>query len=139
VYASKGDCLETIVDDKVFTRLLRAKERELVYTVHSIQQAKKRGIIQEHEETIARFENDLRENTPHKVTEQDSEDKNERKFKVYYPAPEGGYMAYILVLNARIRLLTLYLTTKKLLKQVYRYRRRLGPTRQRKAIKTQKG
>jgi len=82
--------LERVISQDIFTELLQSKERDLKYTIHSVQQARKRGLIRDHEDSIPKFEKDIKENTPHKVTEQDSENAGERKFKAYYPAGEGG-------------------------------------------------
>ena len=115
--------MERTISEDVFTKLYHAKERELVYTKHAIKQAKKRDIISDQDGTISKFEKDLKENKPYKVVEQDSEDANERKFKAYYQDPAGGFMVYIVVLNKRTRLISIYRTSKKLQKDMYHFER----------------
>ena len=117
--------MERAISEEAFTKLLLAKEREVVYTYHAIKQAKKIDIIADHEGTVPKFEKDIKENKPYKVVEQDLENSNERKFKVYYQnqAACGGFMVYIVVLNKRTRLISIYRTSKKLQKDMYHYER----------------
>lgn len=119
--------MERAVSEETFLKLPNAKERILVYTAHAVRQARKRGIISDDERTVPRFEKDLQGNKPYKVVEQDSENTNERKFKVYFQAraPEGGFMAYIVVLNKQMRLISIYRTSKKLQETIYNYERSL--------------
>lgn len=115
--------MEHTISEEIFTKLLHSKERESVYTAHAIEQARKRSIISDQEKVIPVFERDIK-SKPYLVVEQDSEEDGERKFKVYYESPAGGFMAYILVLNKWIRVITIYKTSKELQRKVYRYERR---------------
>lgn len=111
--------MELPVEAGVFERMLRSKERKLEYTAHSIRRARKRAIIAEHENTIPRFEDDLNNSAPYKVVEQPSENPGERKFKIYYRS-QSGFMVYVIVLDGQIRLLSVYRTSKKIQKMLYR-------------------
>lgn len=112
--------MEKIVDKKAFAELLNIKSRSFAYTRHSIKRARKREVINENEETVPRFEKDLYEAGPYLVIEQDSEYAHERKFKLYYRSQEGGFIAYILVLNDQVRLISVYRTSKKIQEAAYK-------------------
>lgn len=106
-----------------FQKLLSKKSRQIVCTVHAIQRAKMRKIIDEDETEIKRFETDIKEK-PSIVVEQDSEIPNERKFKLYYRSSTGaGFITYIVSINADITLITVFRTSRALQKKIYKYRK----------------
>ncbi len=112
--------MEKRISKEFFRKLLHNKTRSLKYTSHSIDRAVKRAIITRTEETIPRFEKDVHGNDPYLVVEQDSDSPAERKFKLYYRAPEGGFIAYIVVLNNQMRLISVYKTTKSIQQKMYK-------------------
>lgn len=121
MFYSKGDILEKKINNEFFRKLLHSKTRSLRYTTHSIERAVKRKIINKNEKTIPRFEKDIGNKDPHLAVEQTSEFEGERKFKLYYRAPEGGFIAYILALNKQMRLISVYKTTKSIQEKLYKH------------------
>jgi len=117
--------METKISVSDFLKTLKQKARDISYTEHSIQRAKTRKIISEAESIIKRFEKDIKDSNPDVVVEQTSENPDERKFKAYYKAIEGGFMTYIIILDGYIRLLTIYRTSKTKQEQVYKHAKRV--------------
>lgn len=116
--------MEEKVDPDEFIKLLKGKDRNILLTDHSLKQAKMRQIIKDDETDIKQFKTDIYNKIPFLVAEQDSENPNVRKFKLYYRSTKKGFIVYIISVNAQIRLITIYPTTKSLQKQIYKYRKR---------------
>ena len=112
--------MEKILSKEFFKKLLDNKTRKLKYTAHSIDRAIKRGIINKAQKTVPRFEEDILGRNPYLVIEQHLDSKDEKKFKLYYRAPEGGFIAYIFVLNSQMRLISVYKTTKSIQQKMYK-------------------
>ncbi|MBD3389438.1 hypothetical protein GF415_00595 [Candidatus Micrarchaeota archaeon] len=87
--------MEKKTSKEFFRKLFHSKVRSLRYTTHPIERAIKRKIINKSEKTIPRFEKDIDTKDPYLAVEQTSEFEGERKFKLYYRAPEGGFIAYL--------------------------------------------
>jgi hypothetical protein len=130
--------LERAVEATIFVNLILAKPRRVVCTLHAIERAMRRGITDENQIAISRFEIDVMERIPYLVMEQDSEHISERKFKTYYRAQEGGFIVYIVAINDHIRLISTYRTSKKLQEEVYACEKR-WQKRKRKQYKSEKG
>ena len=115
--------MEKAISTEDFQKILKKKERQILYTPHAVQRAKLRKIITEDENEINRFENDIKKK-PDIIVEQDSEISDERKFKLYYRFERGGFLTYILAMDGEIRVITVYRTSKTLQKKIYKYRKR---------------
>jgi len=118
--------IESLIDVNVFLKLLKEKKREILFTAHAVSQAKNRNLIGEDEAGIGIFVQDITLGMPHRVVEQSSEKPGERKFKAYYLSSSGGYMCYILTMDGQISLITIYRTSKRLQKNIYKYRKARG-------------
>ena len=116
--------MEEKLDADIFLKLFAQKKREIQYTEHAIQRARIRKLIPENELSVKRFEMDMYNNKPDVVVEQISENPEERKFKVYYKSPDGGFVAYILSIDGQIRLITTYKTSKSLQEKIYKHMKR---------------
>ncbi|MFH0884150.1 MAG: hypothetical protein V1861_00385 [Candidatus Micrarchaeota archaeon] len=116
--------MEQIVDLRSFQNLLRQKERIIVFRRHALQQARLRRLAAEDDTELAVFRADILEKEPYLVVEQASEMPRERKFKLYYRWPEGGFIAYIASIDGQISLITVYRTSKALQKKIYKWRKR---------------
>ena|GEM_PF-1063005 len=121
--------MEKIISKEFFRKVFNDKTRILKYTLHSIERARKRSIITKSEETIPKFEKDIYENAPYLIVEQDSDSPAERKFKLYYRDSEGGFIAYIFVLNKQMRLISVYKTTKSIQEKLYKYEKAMTKKR----------
>lgn len=113
--------MEELIEIDAFLKRLRHKERQIVYTFHAINEAKRRKLISENEKEIKIFEADIKEGTIYLGVEQSSELPGEKKFKLYYHYREGGFIVYVISLDGEIRLITVYRTSKSLQKKVYKY------------------
>src|SRR3989338_6833674 len=113
--------MEELVEIATFLELLKQKERKITYTFHAISEAKYRKLISENETEIKVFESDINEGTIYLIVEQASEIPDEKKFKLYCHYPKGGFIIYIIAINAEIRLITVYRTSKSLQKKLYKY------------------
>jgi hypothetical protein len=116
--------MEKKLETDQFLKLLRTKHRVIIFTDHAIQKARLRRIIGDNDAEVKEFRTDLDNESPIIVVEQKSENPDERKFKVYYKSKNKGFMVYILSINAYIRLITTYLTSRSLQKKIYKYRKR---------------
>lgn len=93
-----------------FVQLLKAKKREIHHTRHCTEQSHRRGM------PLAVFENDLKNEKPVLVLEQESEQAGERKFDVYYLQRADLFHRYVFSINDEIRLITLMRTSKSIQK-----------------------
>ena len=93
-----------------FAKLLNAKQRKIHYTKHCAERAHRRGL------PLAVFENDLQNELPVLVLEQESEIPSERKFDVYYFQRGDLFHRYVFSINDMIRLITLMRTSKSIQK-----------------------
>ncbi|MCI0503319.1 hypothetical protein L0Y65_01255 [Candidatus Micrarchaeota archaeon] len=116
--------MEQITDPRSFQGLLRQKERIIVFRKHALQQARLRNLAVEGDTELAVFREDLLGKEPYLVVEQASEIPKERKFKLYYRWPEGGFITYVASIDGQISLITVYRTSKALQKKIYKWRKR---------------
>lgn len=119
------------VDD--FLKLLKAKDRDFVYPPHSIDQAIRRQFLAGPEDSIPIFENNIHDDIPYKVVEQEPAD-DERTLKLYYKnaqSKRGGFNVYVIIINSQIRLKTVYWTSKSVQKDAYRIIKRIPRRRKR--------
>lgn len=115
--------MEKNIETAVFLKILKQKNRSIVYTNHALAQAIQRGFITNDQTIIPEFENDIKEE-PSVVVEQGSESRDEKKFKIYYESKQlGEFMCYVIKVDGQITLITLYRTSKKLQKSIYKYRK----------------
>ena len=103
--------MEKPIETEEFLRILKNKNRAVVYTKHSLNQAKQRGIVEDNANRIKIFETDILEKEPNIIVEQSSEKQEERKFKIYYKSDSlGGFMCYIITADGKLTLITVYRT-----------------------------
>jgi len=76
-----------------FLKILKSKERKIVYTKHAPKQAEIRSM------SLKIFESEIDAKTPIVVVEQKCENPGERKFDVYYEQSSGLYHRYVVVLD----------------------------------------
>ena len=93
-----------------FAQVLGGKHRQIQHTRHCILQAHKRGM------PLAVFENDLQNERPVLVLEQESENAGERKFDAYFLQKGDLFHRYVFSMNDEIRLITLMRTSKSVQK-----------------------
>ncbi len=117
--------MEEKIEVAAFLKLLKQKTRDIVYTRHSIVQARKRNLIGAELDKIDTFESDI-QNTPYLVVEQVSEHPDERKFKVFYRSPVGGFLCYVFALDGQIRVITARRETKSLQKKIFKIEKEKG-------------
>jgi len=102
--------MENLLKPEEFLQLLKAKERKIRHTRHCTEQSHRRGM------PLAVFENDLKNEKPVVVLEQESEIAGERKFDVYYLQRGDLFHRYVFSVNDEIRLITLMRTSKSIQK-----------------------
>ena len=114
------------IEKEEFRKILKEKKREVVYTVHSFHQAKKRHFKHSLEKLrIDSFEEDIKRE-PAFVFEQNSEFIDERKFRAYFEISRGVYRMYIICINSQMRLITLLRVKKHLQKTLYEHMSKNG-------------
>ena len=95
-----------------FQKILTAKKRLQVFTMHASAMADKRGL------PLAAFEDDIQNQRPAIVIEQDSEVACERKFDVYYLQAGRTFHRYVIALNNMMRVITLLRTNKDVQRKI---------------------
>ncbi|MFA5246921.1 MAG: hypothetical protein WC408_03465 [Candidatus Micrarchaeia archaeon] len=95
-----------------FLLVLSSKKRETVYTKHAIAMAQKRGLPE------SAFEEDIKNQRPTIVIEQESEVACERKFDVYYLQEGRTFHRYVIALNNMMRVITLLRTNKDVQRKI---------------------
>jgi len=117
--------VECEISVKIFIEIIKRRQRDVVYTGHSIEKGRLRQFLSEGDQ-IKVFDADINGKEPFKIIEQGCETQGERKFKAYYQSSLGGFMCYIFVIDGQIRLVSLYRTTKRIQKQIYKYGKQKG-------------
>lgn len=104
--------IQTPVSSEEFKRVLKSKERKVVFTGHGEKRASERTV------PLSAFLQDLKEQEPLLVFEQESEVSGERKFNLYYLQRPGLFHRYVVSLNNQLRIITLMRTSKDIQKFV---------------------
>lgn len=95
-----------------FAQVLLSKRRATVFTTHASAMSDKRGLPR------SAFEDDIRNQRPAIVIEQESEVACERKFDVYYLQAGRTYHRYVIALNNMMRVITLLRTNKDVQRKI---------------------
>lgn len=95
-----------------FLQVLSSKKRGTVFTIHASSMAQKRGLPE------SAFEDDIKNQRPAIVIEQESEVVCERKFDVYYLQEGRTFHRYVIALNNLMRVITLLRTNKDIQRRI---------------------
>ena len=95
-----------------FMQALLSKRRVTVFTTHASAMADKRGLPK------SAFEDDIKNQRPAIIIEQESEVACERKFDVYYLQAGRTFHRYVIALNNMMRVITLLRTNKDVQRKI---------------------